>query len=639
MSLIRQIWLLLVVMLLMAFLGSFAVWMLSARGYLETQLRLKNADNAQSLALNLSQQRGDATAMELAVSAMYDTGFYQRITLRDAAGRVVYTQESDPSSTREDVPHWFANLVPVESAPGVAQVSDGWRALGSVEVVSQAGFAHVQLWQGAVKTAGWLVLLGALSGLAATYGVNGIRRPLEATVDQAQALMERRFVTVTEPKVPELARLSQAMNAVVIRLKSVFDEQAGQVELLRQQAHCDPLTGLSHRRHFMAQLGAVLSSEEGSGSGLLYLVRVVDLAGINRMLGHRDTDALLQRVARVLSEQSAGVPGAFMGRLNGGDFAVCLSAGGVPLPQAEHFVDALRRAFSEHVIAAPVVIGGAPWQRGMGLQPVLAAADSALAKAESQGAFAVEVAPAADVQAATALGEDEWRRRLGSALKEGRLQLVHFPVVDRQLKLVHHECPMRMQLEEGGAFEPASQWLPMAMRTGLVSQIDEAAVVLALKLITENQQPRGVNLSPMSLMDSGFVPRLRSLLAAQPDAAHHLWLEVAEVAAVERFELVRELCKQLRPLGARIGLEHAGERLTRIESLFEAGLDYVKLDASVVQGVSQDTARAAFVSGTVGMLHGLGLQVYAEGVNDSADILTLRQSGVDGVTGPAVRVG
>jgi len=151
-------------------------------------------------------------------------------------------------------------------------------------------------------------------------------------------------------------------------------------------------------------------------------------------------------------------------------------------------------------------------------------------------------------------------------------------------------------------------------------------------------QDRGVNLSPASLADSGFVPRLCAHLAAAPQAASHLWLEVAEAAAVERFELVRELCRQLRPLGARIGLEHAGERLTRIALLFEAGLDYIKLDASVVQGVAQDASRAAFVSATVSMLHGLGLQVYAEGVSESADILALRQLGIDGATGPAVRL-
>src|SRR5690606_28846623 len=201
-----------------------------------------------------------------------------------------------------------------------------------------------------------------------------------------------------------------------------------------------------------------------------------------------------------------------------------------------------------------------------------------------------------------------------------------------------HECPLRLQLEPGGEFEVASQWLPMALRSGLISQIDETAVVLALEQIGQDQQARGVNLSPASLADSSFIPRLRAHLVAAPQAARLLWLEVAESAAVERFELVRELCKQLRPLGARIRLEHAGERLTRIESLMEAGLDYIKLDAAVVQGVAQDASRAAFVAATVSMLHGLGLQVYGEGVSESADILALRQVGIDGVTGPAVRL-
>ena len=134
------------------------------------------------------------------------------------------------------------------------------------------------------------------------------------------------------------------------------------------------------------------------------------------------------------------------------------------------------------------------------------------------------------------------------------------------------------------------------------------------------------------------MPRLRAHLAAAPQAAKFLWLEVAEIAALERFELVRELCKQLRPLGVRIGLEHAGERLARIEFLFEAGLDYVKLDSSVIQGVAQDGARRAFVSGTVNMLRSLGLEVYAEGVSDADDMLALWPCGLDGVTGPAVKM-
>ncbi|MBP7132038.1 MAG: EAL domain-containing protein [Aquabacterium sp.] len=638
MSLIRQIWLLLLGTLLLAFLGSFGVWMASSQGYLETQLRMKNADNAQALALNLSQQKGDATAMELAVMAMFDTGYYQRITLKDAAGKVVFSHVSDPALVRQAAPSWFVGWLPVVSAPGVAQVSDGWRALGSVEVVSHSSFAHDQLWAGALKTAGWLALLGGVSGILATFGVRGIRQPLDATVNQAQALMERRFITVKEPRVPELARLSQAMNGVVMRLKALFDEQATQVELLRKQAHCDPLTGLSHRAHFMNQLVSALHDEEGVGTGVLYFLRVGDLQGLNHSLGHVQTDVLLQKLGAALKAASQPSEGACVGRLNGGDFAVCLQGAQALQPvTAEVFAQACHEVLRAEGGEASFVLGGVTWKRGMLEHQVLAAADSALARAEARGPFSIELGDTDDTSAMV-MGEDAWRLSLTEALSERRVRLVAFPLVDRLGRLVHQECPMRIQIERDGAHEVASTWLPMALRSTLMSEIDEMAVRLALESMARDRVPRGVNLSPASLLDSGFVPRVRALLLASPKEARLLSLEVAEGAAVDRFELVRELCKQLRPLGARIGLEHAGERLTRIEFLFEAGLDYVKLDASVVQGVCQDGARAAFVQATAGMLHGLGLQVYAEGVSDLADIPVLHRLGVDGVTGPVVKM-
>jgi diguanylate cyclase (GGDEF)-like protein len=638
MSLIRQIWLLLAATLLMAFLGSFGVWMASSRGYLETQLRLKNADNAQSLALSLSQQKGDMALMDLVVSSQFDTGFYKQIRLKDPTGQVMFSHEADAKAAVGKVPDWFVQLVPIESTPGIAQVTDGWRALGSVEVVSHSGFAHEQLWRGSLKTAMWLGVLGMLAGLVASTGVRRIRRPLDATVAQAQALMERRFITVPEPNVPELGRLTQAMNMVVSRLKFLFEEQAGQVDQLRQQAHCDALTGLSHRRHFMAQLQSSLNSEDGSPAGVVYLIRVVDLGHLNRHLGHRQTDELLQTLAKVLLEVTKGVQGASVGRLNGGDFAVCLHEGQVPLPVAEDVADALKRMFSEQAVVGQAVVGAVRWARGQVLHQVMSEADSALARAESRGGFAVEVSNHATGKV-LAMGEDEWRRRLGSALAEHRTQLVRFPVLNRVGQLIHHECPMRLQLDPSGPFEAAAAWLPMALRCGLLSQIDERAVIMALEEIAADQTPRGVNLAPASLADSNFLPRLRALLLAAPAAASHLWLEVAESAAIERFEMVRELCKQLRPLGVKVGLEHAGERLTRIEFLLEAGLDYVKLDGSVVQGVAQDEARQAFVTGTVNMLRSLGLQIYAEGVADEQDLAQLWVCGIDGVTGPAVKLG
>ena len=117
MSLIRQIWLLMLGTVLLAFFGSVTVAVDSARNYLETQLQLKNADNATSLALALSQQKGNQELMDLMMSAQFDTGFYRRIRLMGSDGKVRFVRNADIGPAK--APAWFVQLVSIESRPGV----------------------------------------------------------------------------------------------------------------------------------------------------------------------------------------------------------------------------------------------------------------------------------------------------------------------------------------------------------------------------------------------------------------------------------------------------------------------------------------------------------------------------------------
>ncbi len=630
MSLIRQIGLLLLATLVLAFAASVTVNVGSARDTLQTQMRLKNSDNATALALVLSQQKGERELMELTASAQFDTGYYRRIRFTGADGQPVFQREAAAAPLR--APGWFVALVPIDSVPGVAQVSDGWRALGSVEVVSQSAYAHDELWRGSLRAALALALVGVVAGLLAALGVRRIRRPLDETVRQAASLQRGEYVTVAEPRVPELKRLTRAMNAMVTRLRTVFEAQAAQVESMRRQANCDALTGLSNRTQFMARLKAALQHEDGNAAGGLVLLRVLKLAEVNRTLGRESTDGLITSIAQTLAAHTERIEGAFVGRLNGSDFALALPEGGVARETAQSVVELLRGALWGATVQVGVAAGVAEMRHGAALAELMAAADLALARAESAGPFKVE---SADAQGSVwaGLGEQDWRERVSIALREGRARLGSYPVVDARQRLIHLECPLRLQLGPQAPFEVAAHWLPLAIRSGLTCEADERALALALRAIANDGQPRGINISPASLADSGFAARLRSQLLAMPRAARDVWLEVSESAAADQFELVREFARQVRPTGARFGLEHAGERLSRIERLFEAGLDYVKLDAAVTHGVATDTHRAAFAKGLVTMLHSLSLQVIAEGVTDANDARALWAAGVDGMTG------
>ncbi len=646
MSLIRQIWLLLLGTLLLAFAGSVAIVVTSARDTLQTQLRLKNSDNAGSLAMVLSQQKGDRELMTLLAGAQFDTGYYRRVRLTAANGTVLFQREADVRPLH--APGWFVATLPIDLEPGVAQVSDGWRALGSVEVLSQTAFAHDELWRGSQRSAGALAIVGVLAGLLGTLVVMRLRRPLDRTVQQAQMLERGEYLQVEEPRVPELRRVTRAMNSMVAQLKLVFEAQAVQVETLRRQASQDALTGLSNRTHLMAQLGGLLSAEDGAAACGLVLLRVERLGDVNRTLGHAATDRLLVAIAQTLQTYAQHVPGCMIGRVNGSDFALCLPVGGVALETGQALSELLRAVLPSFGGPIVVAVGAAEARRGVSLGALVAAADMALARAESGGGeVAVEIAvesPAVSFNggaddafkesAPAHFGEASWREHMHEALVQGRVRLASFPVVDTAGTLLHLECPLRVQLDPNGAFEVAAHWLPLAVRSRLTAAADEAALALALEATERDGMPRCVNLSPASLLDSGFASRLRGRLMVASQAALKLSLEVNETAAFEQFDLVQELGRQLRPTGARFGLEHAGEQLGRIDRLFEASLDYVKLDAAVAHGVACHPERAAFVTGMVAMLHGLAIQVMAEGVANEADALALWACGVDGLTGP-----
>jgi diguanylate cyclase (GGDEF)-like protein len=632
MSLIRQVWLLLSVTLVLAFAGAIGVSVHSARHYLQTQLNLKNNDTAQSLALTLTQQKGDLVALELAISSQFDTGFYERIRLTAPGGKTLVEKQGDAHP--HDAPGWFVGLLGIAPADGVAQVSDGWRQIGRLEVRSQSAFADDELWHGTVDTVAVLLVLVVGAGIFSYVGVNRIRVPLLRTVDQAKAITERRFVTVDEPDMPELRNVTRAMNAMVGRVKSMFDEQAGQVELLRRQAHCDPLTGLYNRAHFLSRMKVMLDSEDGVASGALVMVRLVELQSLNRSLGRSATDRVLQDAAAAMVESSRRLGAAEVGRLNGSDFALALPDVDSLSESAADVAARLRILLRVHDGGAHVVVGAVRWTQGAPISTLLAAADQALARAESRGAYAVELDDSHDN---SALGEDAWRHRIQAALAERTAQLVDFPLVGRSGELVHHESPLRLRLGAEGELVSAARWLPMARRAQLTADVDLLAIELALLAIAADSLPRSINVSPASLSDSAFSTRVHALVAAHPMASPRLSLELAEAGAVKQLHLVRELAEQLHGSGTKIGLEHAGERLGETRGLLEAGLDFVKLDASLLQGLAHDEARAQHVAGSVRMLHGIGLRVYAEGVTEVDDAAALWACGVDGITGPVVQ--
>lgn len=636
MSMYRQLWLAIVASTLLAILGSLLASTLSARAYLSEQLAMKNADNASALALSLSQRHPDAVEVELTVAALFDSGHYELIRISDPFGQTMVERATPSVDTA--VPEWFMQLLPIRSEPGRAQISDGWKQFGTIELISHNRFAYQALWKSVWQTVAALVVAGLLGGYLGGLVLHRLRKPLRAVIDQAQAITERRFVTIAEPSVPELRRLAAAMNATVLRLKSMFEEEAARLETVRREANCDLLTGLANRGHFLSFFKKQLCDENSLGGSLIVL-RLADLADINRRLGRNDTDDLLRKAGAVLARAAASQPDAFAARLNGADFALLLPDVQSPRQVAEALLDRLIAEAAPYVGRETTAhIGVGRYLCGSDLAQVLSQVDAALATAESRGANSIiEASLVADEE--TPRSSEQWSQLIQRALDHGWVRLVSFPVTDMAGAILHRECPLRLMLDEHGDWLPAGRFLPMAERLRLTSQLDLAAVDLGLRQLADEPNLAGlaINLSASSVADATFRQQIVTRLQQLPQVATRLWLEVAETGALKQFDGFRQFVRTLKGTGCRVGVEHFGHQFSQIGLLHDLGLDYLKIDATFVRNLNENPGNQAFLNGLAAIAHAIGLIVIAEGVATAEERDALAAAGIDGATGPAIR--
>ncbi|MGJ7459411.1 bifunctional diguanylate cyclase/phosphodiesterase [Halomonas sp. MA07-2] len=632
MSLIKQLWLTIVVLLLLAFGGSLFIGVTSSRHYMQQEVQIKNADNANALALTLSQLDKDPVTIGLLVAAQFDTGHYRLVELHNPQGEVIENREG--SEAVEGAPGWFVDLVRFEVPPAQAVVQDGWRQYGTLSVATHHSFAYQSLWRSSLELLGWFALAGAISLALAAWVVRTIRRPLRAVVAQARDIGNRRFTTSPEPRTRELKEVVQAMNQLSGSVRDMLGRESERLDVLRQRLQHDTVTGVFNREAFLGQLTVMLESSGARASGSFALVRLARLGEVSERLGHADTDHLLRALGQELEQLGKVSGGGIAGRLGGGDFAL-LVPGRVDLQgigqELTQRLDALHKQEERINLGLPSSL--IAYSQEDKPAALLASLDGALATAENRGDLAQLIAEGSQ-RLPLFNSHADWRTALKEALQAG-VYLGRFPVLDANGKLLHLECPSRLRLK--GEWRPAGIFMPWISRLELDTTLDMAVAREAVKEISRHGKPLGINLSPASVCDARFVLDLRNLIHSHREAAAKLWLEVPEAMVIHDLENFRSLCRELQPFGCKLGLEHVGREFRRISDLQDLGLSYLKIDASLVKGVDRSPEQQTILRGMATLSHSIGILAIAEGVDSLQEAELLYELGMDGVTGPGVR--
>jgi len=636
MTLSRQLITLITITFLLIFSGTIWISVENTRSYLMLQLETQTQNAADSLGLSLApyMRQRDIAAMDTMINALFDSGYYKSLHLERIGGTTLIERKN--TSRIEGVPQWFIDHLTLETPAAESIITDGWTQASRLRLTAHPGFAYKKLWDTTIQTL-WWSLLAFITALAAVLLLlRAILRPLRAVEQQALAIADRQFPVVERiPRTRELRRVVVAMNAMSAKMKTLIGRLSARAEELQRQAHYDALTGLLNRRGFEARFEHIIRDRESGGSGALAVVRIVDLANYNRRFGHQAGSELLTGIAALLTRLGDAHPHAAAARITGTDFAVLLPL--LDRQAATAFGAALSAGLND--LAATLQIddiahaGIAAFSEQSRPGAVLASADAALSRAEQKGANTCIIQDDSDA----GLGNEAWRQLISNVLGECRIHLMAQPVESLSTTgdVLYHELLIRIDAPSDGA-EPLSPALfaAMAERVDMHEQLDRHIITMATDLLQRApSRCLGVNLSTRSICSDRFRSWLDSHLAALPEIADRIYVEINEYALLQHADAVKTLISALHGHGARVVIEHFGTRLSAFRNLRQLQLDALKIDGSFTRHIDSESDNRFFLHTIMDIAHGLDIRVIAEHVETDAELASLHELGIDAAQG------
>lgn len=421
-------------------------------------------------------------------------------------------------------------------------------------------------------------------------------------------------------------------------VRDVTDRKQAE-ERISHLATRDPLTGLPNRLLLHDRLDQGLVNARRSRQSLALMFIDLDrFKNINDSLGHDVGDLLLKEVAERM--QGCLRKGDTLSRLGGDEFVVTVEG----LQHAEDAAQVARKILA--ALGRPMDIAGhtltTSCSVGISIFPsdaedaatLMKNADTAMYHAKEKGRrnyqfFSREM----NIRA---VERHDLETALRLALDRDEFVLHYQPQVDIVTgRLAGVEALLRWRHPRKGLVLP-STFIEVAEETGLIEPIGSWVLRTACEQCKAWQDAGypevrvAVNVSARQFNHPAeFARSVQRMLARTGLDPSNLELEMTESVIWRNADDSLQAFRRLGKLGTRLAVDDFGTGYSSLATLKQLPIDTLKIDRSFVRDVDENKESDVLVATIIGMAHSLDLSVTAEGVENLAQLSSLKRLGCD----------
>jgi multidomain signaling protein FimX len=400
----------------------------------------------------------------------------------------------------------------------------------------------------------------------------------------------------------------------------------------------DASTGFLQQRYFIAAVRERCATHIKGGVRQFAHIKPDRFIDIQHSIGVLSSEDFMAQLADLLRVQLT--PTDVCGRFGGNGFSILLERG--TARDVETWAENVVKRVGEHTFSIDEKTLSATVTVGLGLLP---AADpdvgaaitdsiSATRRGRELGGNQMYAVDKSDTDTRVQAYDTIWVKHIKSALMENRFRLVQQPIAsllgeDKGM----FDVLVRMLDEQGTEVLPA-EFIAAAERNDLMKNIDRWVIGASMSFAANRKASCiFVRVSKDTILDKSVTTWLETQLKSLKIEPKRICIQVTEEMATQYVRQTKELADSLRKLGFRFALEHFGTGRDPLKLLADIGMNFIKVDGSLMQGLSTNQLQQQRVKGLVEAAKRKGVETIAERVEDANTMAVLWQLGIEFIQG------
>ncbi|MCP4986456.1 MAG: EAL domain-containing protein [Colwellia sp.] len=632
-SLRTQLYSLVIGIALITFIGASWVSVETTRTYLNEQMKSHAQDAATSVGLSISPYMDGENMMivETMIVAIFDSGYYQKVSLRDLDDNVLVSYENN--KVIDGVPSWFINLFELTPPVMTSEVSNGWNIGGVISFQSHVGSSYLKLWQHATNNFYSSLLIAILSFLVAHLILRSVLNPLSQVEAQANSVSKKDFVFIKKlPMTRELKTVINAMNIMVGNIQSSFDTASKQATQLTNELYIDELTQLGNRRAFQSQFKIVMNEMQSNDYATLGLVQLHSLQNINTELGYKAGDEYVCQAATLITEQLNAFTGAKLYRVNGGSFFFTVPSVGDEVIAFCNYINNEFSALNSQAYEAGFgKLVATTFNNSEELPKLLAKLDTQLTQ-ESSATSSGEVYNSNNTQKSHGL--HEWSSIIDSLVETNHIEFTFQPVITSTADADTLYYELFSKFLNNMEVVANNQLYSMAERTNKSQELDKLVLNKLADLTNISLDSKiAINLTHQSLHSTEFRQWLTSFIDEHKSRLPRLVFEINEEAILAGIDSSIAFIQTVKSLDIEVCIDRFGASFTSFKYLKGLDVDYLKIDGAYVNELEHNIENRHFIQAVTQIGHGVGIKILTSHVESLATKQLLSELSCDGLQG------